>query len=334
MECSAHDLLKLVKAEREPVGLKDGGAARWIMVQDDNGQAKLLRNLISTTLFRGQNTHVTPCWPSLCRGFYRNTSRVAALTSIDQAHLLKRLALNRWFADELSNHPMMKWAKSENLYVDKIAIAQHYGIPTSHIDLSESLAVAVFFATCRYSKETNSWTPMDTGRGVIYKLQFIATHDRLAPICYQPLPRPAEQWAWTAELRLGENLLNIPNVQAYYFEHNASVGEEVLRLFNGGDQLFPLDPTARLALEIMSSKTVPIQYIEEVEAWFIRDPLGLDIQETKQLRKILKNELKIDLTNAPVAGYTEDELKFAKSELLKLKSNFYDDVSTRLTKKL
>lgn len=45
---------------------------------------------------------------------------------------------------------MMQWVISEKVHVNVTAIAQHYGIPTAYVDLTESFAVAAFFATCRF----------------------------------------------------------------------------------------------------------------------------------------------------------------------------------------
>ncbi|ADL55838.1 FRG domain-containing protein [Gallionella capsiferriformans] len=334
MKLPAHVLLQLADQERAPIGLQAGGTARWTMVQAGSGatnQAKIMRNALSVALYRGQNQHFDQCWPSLCRDFQRNTYRVVDLAPLDQALLLKRLALNRWFADELTKHPMMKWAKSQNIFVDAIALAQHYGIPTAYIDVSESFQIAAFFATCRFVQETASWEPMTTGEGVIYHVHFNAIDERISPICYQPFPRPLRQWAWTVELRLGENFLHTPKLQGFRFDHDAKVGEEMLRRFDGGSKLLPPDPSARLASAMCFATEIPSIYIDEVEAWMASDPNGLPAHEVKNIRTTLKNKLGIGLSNTSAVSYTLDELNIAERECTKFTHGFFDDVGFRAT---
>jgi hypothetical protein len=334
MKLPAHVLLQLADQERVPIGPESGGTPRWTMVQAGDGstnQAKLMRNALSVPLYRGQNKHFDPCWASLCRDFQRNTYRVVDLDPIDRARLLKGLALNLWFADELSKHPMMKWAKSKSIVVDAIALAQHYGIPTAYVDLSESFQIAAFFATCRFVKETASWEPMTSGEGAMYHVHFNAIDERISPICYQPFPRPSRQWAWTVELRLGENFLQLPKLYGFRFDHDAKVGEEMLRRFDGGSKLLPPDPTARLASAMCSALEIPSIYIEEVEAWLAGDPYGLPAQEAKNIRETLKNKLGIDLSNTSAVSYTQDEMNIAERECIKFTHGFFDDVGFRAT---
>ncbi len=337
MNLPAHALLQLSDKQRAPIGVASGGLPRWKMVQTGDGstnQCKLMRSALSTTLYRGQYQHFNPCWPSICRDFKLNTSRVADLHPTDQAHLLKRLALNRWFSDELAKHPMMKWAKSENIFVDPIALAQHYGVPTSYIDVSESFEIAVFFATCHFVKATSSWEPVAIGEGAIYSLQFNAIDEKIAPICYQPFLRPVQQWAWTVELRLGQNFLHTPNLKRLKFDHDIKVGEEMLRRFDGGTKLLPPDPTARIASEICAAKEIPLIYIEEIESWLAEDSYGLPFREAMKIRRTMQNKLNISLSNNSTVSYTENELNVAEREWLKSSHNFYNDVGFRVTKSL
>lgn len=322
MKFTAEALLQLANREQPPV--ENEYATRWTMVKVDgsNDKCKLIRNVLSTVLYRGQNHHFDPCWPSMCRGFQRHASRVMGLNPIDQARLLKCLSLNRWFADELAKHPMIKWAKSEGIFIDEISLAQHYGVPTAYIDVSESLQIATFFATCRFVQRTATWEPMTEGEGVMYSLQFNAIDERISPICYQPFPRPLQQWAWTVELRLGENFLQVPKLQGFRFEHDAKVGEEMLKRFDGGAKLLPPDPTARLAAAICSAPEVPTIYIEEVESWLASDPNGLRAQDAKYIRKIMQDELKITLTNSSAVYYTQHELNIAENEWRKSDRKF------------
>lgn len=331
MKLPASAILKLVDQECVP---QTGN--RWLMVAEGDGSSnkvKLARNVISVPLYRGQHSPFPQCGASLCRGFHRNTYRVADLDPTDQAHLLHRLSLNRWFAHELENHPMMKWAKSQKIVVDAIAIAQHYGIPTAHVDLTESFAIATFFATCRFA-DNQTWEPVTDGTGVIYQVQFNVCDARISPICYQPLPRPSQQWGWTSELRLGEDFLQTPKLQILEFEHNKTLGEEMLKRFDGGKKLFAADPSARLAAEMRGATEIPSVYIDEVEAWLANDQYGLPLEKIKQARKILKSDLKINISNVSAISYTPHDLRKMESEWSASKDDFWEEVSFRFTRSI
>lgn len=333
MMLPAQAILRFVEKERAPIGQQSGGATRWSMVTDDQtGMGKLIRNAISLALYRGQNKHHDPSWPSICRDFDRHAFRVADLDPTHRVSLFKALVLNRWFAAELTKHPMIKWAQSQNIVVDPIAIAQHYGIPTAYVDLSESFAIAAFFATCRFEESTGSWEPMTCGNGVIYCVQFTAMDARISPICYQPFPRPSLQWAWTAELRLGESFLHAPTLRALHFEHDRRVGEEMLRRFDGGLKLFPPDPSARLASEMCAASEVPIICVEEVESWLANDPNGLSALDAKAARQSLQNELKIAISGGSSVTYTQGELHAAELDWRRTCDDFFVDSSFRCTR--
>lgn len=304
-------------------------ARRWAMaVNDRTGKGKLLRNVVSLPLYRGQIKHFDPSWPSISRNFSRNKSLVSDLTPEDRASLFKRLVLNRWFATELQKHPMMQWANSEGIEVDLIAIAQHYGIPTAYFDLSESFAIAAFFATCRMVGDTGHWEPMAEGSGVIYCIQAMAGDPRISAICHQPFPRPSFQWAWIAELRLGESLLQAPSLQSIHFEHDQRVGEALLEKFDGGLKLFPPDPSARLASEMCKTSDLPVIHVDEVEAWLANDPKGLSLEEVKIVRRDLQKQ-GVRFVTASQVAYSQQDLFLAEKEWSQMNGDFYQDVSVR-----
>ena len=335
MRLPAYALLQMADQDRARIEAQSKGNTRWTMVHAGDApstQIKLMRNSRPTVLYRGQNRHFDPCWPSICRGFQQNTHLVADLDPIDRARLLRGLALNNWFYDELAKHPMMKWAQSEGIFLDATAIAQHYGIPTGYMDASESFEVSVFFATCRYVPKTASWEPMTKGEGVMFRLHVDAVDERAPPICYQPFPRPSQQWAWTVELRLGEDFLQEPMLQAFRFEHDASVGEEILRRFGGGPRLLPPDPTARLAQSMCVASEIPLVYVEQAEAQLAEDASGVPAHEAKTIRTTLQEALKVSLSNTSAVSYTREELAAAEGEWAKYSHEFYRGVGFHIVR--
>lgn len=313
MKIPAQVLLDLIEQDEELRSKLDHGKTRWTMVRagnGDTGKYKLMRNRRPEVLYRGQNRIYDPCWPSICRGFNEISPAPKDLKLTDRARLLRGLALNSWFEQEFNLHPMMQWALSANLEVNCGAIAQHYGIPTGYIDASESFGVSAFFATCRYSSD-QGWSPADSGEGVMYRLHVDALGDRVRPIAYQPLPRPTRQWAWTIELLLGEDFVQAPMLQQLRFDHDPTVGEAILKMYDYGKALLPDDPTARLAARMCSASDIPIEHIEHAEAQLSGDPNGLDVNAARAARETLHREFSIQFSQSSAVRFTAEELKEA-----------------------
>ena len=232
---------------------------RWEMVDRDDGDGwAVAPSSAPPFLYRGQNERHSPCLPAICRRFEPLAQTVTELCHRDQLLLIKHLAQGRWFERTLDVHPAIRWASAQNLRLDRVALAQHYGVPTGYVDVTESFDVAAFFATCYFDRPLNKWLPCDSGNGVLYRLHW----SRIPPepkrvrwIGLQPLPRPAEQWGWTCELFLGEDFEQAPFLQAVPFTHARKAGEHFLQKFAGGEALFPSDPMSRVADRIVNSST-------------------------------------------------------------------------------
>jgi hypothetical protein len=206
-------------------------------------------------LFRGQTERHLPCSPSMYRHFRSPTKFLRELSWDDAAKVIAGIARTfRYFA-ELEKHPVFKWAKSELIELPATELAQHYGIPTALIDLTESIEVALFFATHR--REGCEWKPCENGRGVLYRVDRDAIPSCYAPrfqqVAIQPFPRPFRQWAWTCELLMGECFEQYPKLQALEFEHDLVLAAEIRKMAECEGVLFPQDALATLAERINDS---------------------------------------------------------------------------------
>jgi hypothetical protein len=251
-------VLEIAQNLKENFPLRD--PIRWEWAHRDEGGMVIIPSKPSEYLYRGQNARYTPCLSAIARTFEFTGPSVYDLRRRDKLVLLKHLAASAWFEETLDRHPAVRWASDTNLYVNRLALAQHYGIPTGYIDLTESFDVAAFFATCRLDLSSNEWHPCSTGEGVIYRIHWTrmpAHQNRIKWIGLQPLPRPLEQWAWTCELLLGEDFERAPGLQGFRFTHTIKVGEYFLKKFDEGRALFPSDPLARVAERINAATTLP-----------------------------------------------------------------------------
>ncbi len=238
-------------------------------------------------LYRGQNSRHVPLLPSIARGLSTCDFAQLWMGSIsDQAKFLIRLAQSWWFSRELRYHPIMLHAKKSRVDLDEIAMAQHYGIDTGYLDLTDDFSVSAFFATCRYVKD-GSWGPVDSGTGVVYRVTLRedkSGFEKYIPLGPQKLPRPTEQSAWVVELPMHHSFEGWPGVSMLQFEHDRKVGEYFLDMFSGGAKLFPADPLADVASEILSCGELPSEEFEAALELFANDPLGIRPSQVSAVR--------------------------------------------------
>jgi hypothetical protein len=71
------------------------------------------------------------------------------------------------------------------------------------------------------------------------------------------------------------------------FEHNKDVGEYFLDKFDGGRKLFPPDPLAEVAHEIMICNEIPIEFIEWALNACHQQPFGPRAEQASAI----KNEI-------------------------------------------
>ena len=121
------------------------------------------------SLFRGQNRRHLPMFPAIGRGLESKPGELWERSAIDQARIVLRVAQSWWFARELDHHPVTSHAGAQRVRLDRIALAQHYGIPTGYLDLTDDFDVAAFFATCRETPQ--GWAPVEDGIGVVYRIE-------------------------------------------------------------------------------------------------------------------------------------------------------------------
>lgn len=241
----------------------------------------------ASNLYRGQNARHFPLLPSIARGLTCNDIvEISKIPLSDQATLILRQAQSLWFHRELTRHPIAKHALSQRIDLNEIALAQHYGIPTGYLDLTDDFNVSAFFATCQQTRY--GWEPVTSGIGVIYRTtlnSFKTPFDEYVPLGPQRLPRPTEQCAWVTELPLCHSFEGWPNVSMLAFEHNRAIGEYFLGMFNGGSKLFPPDPLSEVADEILACNEIPSDCVDLILESYIGDPFGPLTKEFPAIRR-------------------------------------------------
>jgi len=304
---------------------------QWEYFRASQDTAVIQPTRMPPVLYRGQGARYSPSLTSLARGL--GTVHVARMSELDllgQAKLADRLIRRIWFSNELESHPAAVWLSEQRLARFDHALAQHYGIPTGYMDLSESFDVSCFFASCFVDK-AGKWQPHTEGTGVMYLLpteRIPIRPDVLQPIGLQVLPRPREQFGWVVVCGMGSDFEDIPGLQMLEFQHSEAVGRHFLATFADGADLFPPDAMAEVADKIMSSTVVPEPLVESVVGDLCSQFGGLTAQAS-EVRAAMAGELGLGI--ASELKVLDDRLRIkAEAEWRSRSQDFFRHVGFRL----
>lgn len=143
-------------------------------------------------------------------------------------------------------------------------LAQHYGLETEWLDITNDFNVALFFATCGWDGKqwyplTKSDTEGDASRqyGVIFHIpQWQAAsqsmmdgleidgkekyiHNSILPIGFQPFMRCHSQYAYGIHMKEPYPLQNDFTFEKLYFRHNEKLSKAVFDMMDGGKKVYP-----------------------------------------------------------------------------------------------
>lgn len=249
-------------------------------------------------MYRGQTVRYPTCGASLFRGVPNDEWQMKAYLTLERFRVAELDSV-------LRSHPFKAVAEKRGFHIDYYGLAQHYGIPTSLLDLTSSVEVAAFFAVARWNNESASFQPMETGTGVMYRFDWTAFGSGYSkffePVGFGPGLRPARQHAWTFRLRPGADFQQVPYVAAFEFAHSKAASEELFARFDRGAWLYPPDCLASLIEKLRKLPFVTMHAIryaarqdgqapEEIEssaeraAHFLNASLGLDIVDGYELQ--------------------------------------------------
>jgi hypothetical protein len=147
------------------------------------------------------------------------------------------------------------------------AIAQHYGLNTQFIDLTDDLKVALFFASCKHMGNGQYHPIREEELGELgkYGVLYEGTHNWAKIIGYQPFCRCHRQRGYYIDTAGGglcwEYSLNPgTGFKKYYFERTVELSERLCAEFDGGRKLFPDDgliPFSKAIQQIREMKKFP-----------------------------------------------------------------------------
>lgn len=206
----------------------------FYITRDDEKQKMLLMpgSPSRGKYFRGQREYYSTCCASIHRGLNDNDV------------LVERLRLCE-FSILLSTHPVVKDYINAGFHVDVEGLAQHYGIATSILDLTNNKWTAAFFACTNY--QNGVYQILDdsykTKMGILYMLEAHPAEGfpEIFVIGAQPLERPTRQNAFGVRLEEQQNFNDLPGLRIIPFRHDEEAEQLIFDMFYRSKRLFPDD---------------------------------------------------------------------------------------------
>ncbi|MGL5963396.1 MAG: FRG domain-containing protein, partial [Fusobacteriaceae bacterium] len=194
--------------------------------------------------YRGENQ----VFPSCKASIYRSNNKIERMRDeikiIDFELILKKI-------------PEVIEAEKNNQYINFLALAQHYELNTSLIDITSDLAVAAFFAVNKYNSEIKEYEIMENGIGVIKRLfNPIMFDENFEFIGYQIFKRPTYQHAFGIKT-LGD-VEEQPRFEKVYFKHSKIDNQKITSLFlkENKNELFPEEYISKIAKFLKNTNSV------------------------------------------------------------------------------
>lgn len=232
-------------------------------------------------LYRGQNAEFVPCVPSLYRG---NASAAEVFWQRMRLVVFERM---------LQSHPVVKgFFERHGFMIDVEGLAQHYGIRTSILDLTSSVDVAMFFATCRYDAVRDVYDFYDDDEvheGILYVFDPLRDNEpmppfsmqnymrgNITPIGLQAFPRPGLQEGYALHIPEGGSV----KCWMYRFTFSSADSKFYYDKFNAGNGLWVKDRLVAITKRIAMQRVFSFEVFNETFKRF--RPKGYSRNRMKQ----------------------------------------------------
>lgn len=257
--------------------------------------------------YRGQSRFHEPCVPSL----YRRNDKGEQPSEVDIAyHKLKICE----FEMLLATHPVL-CELSHHISVNPVALAQHYGLATEYLDITNSKWIAAFFASTWYDYKTDTYHPVgrdyEEGYGVMYISKpyeaggatdgFISKN---VVIGYQYFERPTKQSSFGYKMQMGEDFNESPYFERVLFRHDLDASKIVYDMSYKQRRFIPKDNLSRLARQIAESNEITRKAVERCLQMCYWNKSMSYLEEVCKEKGIVIRE-----DNRPVVQFGREELE-------------------------
>ena len=246
--------------------------------------------LSSNNYYRGEREYHAMCKPSLYRNNMTEAKQFVERVKYEElCILMENYPLTQYYRNGIGFKFPDGTIKGKELSIDKMALAQHYGICTELIDFTTDKFVAAFFACTRYNADdTYSVNEEEGSEGCFYHYVDKNVHlgmSQLRAVGLQTFSRPGEQAGYVLQMNADENL-NDCVANAIHFKHNRKVSEFIFNYTNRSKKLFPKSILDDKAMAITNSNVF-----------------------SKKAYEMAKKEFYSDISDDVLMGYLRDENK-------------------------
>lgn len=250
-------------------------------------------------LYRGQQFDYEPCLPTLYRGAPNEFE-----IFVEKLRLTEFLSL-------IDSHPVVDSVfKKQNFKIDYIGLAQHYGLKTNYIDLTNDIDIALFFAMCKYNKEKDTYEPIMT-EGKQKAVMYISVpifnmtidnnfvfEDKICIIGLQPFSRPGNQKGFAYNFDISKEF----KAFKYTFSYTQKESKEYFEKFDNGNALWSKDILADKAKQLFEKTDFSVDIFNK--AWKLF-PIN-KISKSKARKELVERNVSISTHN--------NQLTWTKSE--------------------
>ena len=228
------------------------------------------------TFYRGQNHYYEPCKPSLHRFNEEDSSKEQLRSYLQTAEMML----------VMRTHPVIRFIEENPIYVGRLTqiklaimydgLAQHYGINTCYLDLTNDIWTAAFFAATKSNDNItyhpftiDESTEFDCTYGVLYRRIFDCSSPEIErdltevmPIGLQYFNRPGRQCGFVRKMSEAEDFNTLPQWQRIFFRHENAASRLIYTLSQFGKKYMPDDVFADVVKSIINQNRVSIHSVE------------------------------------------------------------------------
>ena len=244
-------------------------------IQETKMGKMILPQQLSMWFFRGQNKEYQNWNASIFR-----EPIIMDSFDIETRTFYRELQL-REFELLINDMPRVKDWRNKGFCINVEALAQHYGLYTTMIDITNNFDVALFFACCKYEYEINGYRPLTQNDinephsqyGIIFRTsvfgQYVANNkpqQAIIPIGYQPYSRPQNQCGFIICDAENNNIPDYGFELKIEFKHDLDYSKKIFDEFDGGEKIFTkadFSPLEQHVLNIRDAKSFSIEAFEK-----------------------------------------------------------------------
>lgn len=258
------------------------------------------------TFYRGESKCNDTCIPSLLRTNDKETILRAHLQTAELECILYQHPVIREFLMREIN--CTKLSEPFKITVPFGGLAQHYGILSPYLDLTNDKWVASFFAITNYNK--GHWDVVIPSKhqqyGSIYRLANVNFREKTLPlpnpIGLQYFNRPGKQSAFMLDMSQMKDLNTYPAVERIYFRHDTEANQLVYDLCQQGRKFLPSDSLVGLVEQLKETKKFSIQATEKTRITHYPQ------KNNKEMHTFLE-KYGLDVVESPVVGFAHQEIQ-------------------------